>query len=58
MEKKINSQNKKIEKLKKEVAALSHSPIKLKNKVEKENINSPNRLLNSPLVGSPLKERN
>lgn len=58
MDKKIVSQNKLIEKLKKEIASLHQSPKKLKNKNDKENLNSPSRLLNASHVGSPLKERN
>lgn len=58
MEKKLASQTKIIEKLKKELSALSQSPKKLKSKTDKENINSPNRLLNSSLCGSPLRDRN
>lgn len=58
MEKKIVAQSKLIEKLKKEVASLHQSPKKLKNKNEKENLNSPSRLLTNSHIGSPLKERN
>lgn len=58
MEKKLASQTKIIEKLRKELSALTQSPKKLKSKSDKENINSPNCVLNSSLYGSPLRERN
>lgn len=59
MQKKIASQDKLIAKLKKDIASIHHqSPKKFKNKSEKENVNSPSRLLNTSHVGSPLKERN
>lgn len=62
LESKVRSQNRTIEKLKKEILALTKNNLKPKNQVEdKENWNSPNRLMNSSSTESPvtpLKERN
>lgn len=62
LESKVRSQNRTIEKLKKEINSLTKSSLRAKGQAEdKENWNSPNRLMNSSNTESPitpLKERN
>ncbi|XP_017783900.1 PREDICTED: hyaluronan mediated motility receptor-like [Nicrophorus vespilloides] len=62
MEIKMKSQARMIEKLKRDLADLTKSPRKTKiHGTDKENLNSPNRTLNSSRIespGGPLRERN